>query len=84
MSESDPNHYLEEYHFDLLQELCDFCESDDLSLSKLQEKIKPVPTHVIRGEYYNYKPFFHKLCLNENITVDVVEYMIHEFPGTIR
>ena len=50
MSESDPNHYLEEYHFDLLDELCDFCESDDLSLSKLQEKIDSLFLRMSFGE----------------------------------
>ena len=69
------------YELDLLQELCDFCESNDLSLSRLQEKINSVPTHVIRGDSYKYRPFFHKICLNENITLDVIEHIVNEFPG---
>ena len=77
---SDDDDY-DEDHFELLQELCDFCASDDLSLSKLQEKINSVPTHVIRGDSYKYRPFFHKICLNENITLDVIEHIVNEFPG---
>ena len=67
---------------DLLQELCDFCASDDLSLSRLQEKINSLfPSHnVIREDCY----FFHKICLNENIAIEIVEYVINEFPGMTR
>jgi len=36
---------------------------------------------VIRGDSYKYRPFFHKICLNENITLEIIEYIINKFPG---
>ena len=82
MSYSDDD-YDVSHQLDLLQELCDFCESNDLSVSRLQEKISLFPSYVIAGNGYKYKPFFHKICLNENITMEIVEYIMNEFPGMI-
>jgi len=67
-------------HCDLLDDLFLSISMADLSLSKVQEKIKSVPSHVIR-DYYKHRPFFHWICINRKITFDVVEYVINEFPG---
>ena len=80
MSYSDDD-YDVSHQLDLLQELCDFCASNDLSLSRLQEIFNSFPSHVILGDCYKYNPFLNTICLNENITMEIVEFIIHKFPG---
>ena len=90
-------------------ELCKICESEDISVDTLREKIKELstttssesednndrsPLDILRDEIKNINPgdndtinmlnkynFFHKACLNPNVTSEVIEYISDEFPG---
>ena len=70
--------------FDELVELCDYCISDELTLSTLQVKVKSFvnkfPLHQIR--YQNF-PLLHIVCLSKSVTLDIVEYMLAAFPGVV-
>ena len=61
------------------------CISDELTLSTLQEKVQSFmikfPLHQIR--YQNF-PLLHIACLSKSVTLDIVEYMLAEFPGVVR
>ena len=81
----DDNEYDDSVIFDELDELCDYCISDELTLSTLQEKVKSFvvkfPLHQIR--YQNF-PLLHIACLSKRVTLDIVEYMLAAFPGVVR
>ena len=90
-------------------QLCKICESEDISVDTLREKIKELstassesednneersPLDILRDEIKNINPgdsdtinmlnkynFFHKACLNPNVTSEVIEYISDEFPG---
>jgi hypothetical protein len=90
-------------------QLCKVCESEDISVDTLREKIKELstttssesednndrsPLDILRDEIKNINPgdndtinmlnkynFFHKACLNPNVTSEVIEYISDEFPG---
>jgi len=68
---------------ELLEELCEYCSSDELTLPMLQEKVKKLkvkfPLHQIK-ENYPFGPFFHSACLSKGITFEIVEYLLDEFP----
>ena len=67
-----------------MEELDNFCLTDDiLSLTALREKISQLsilPGDVTQ-ETYNKHPFLHSICINENVTLEIVEYILHSFPG---
>jgi len=91
----------------LQSELCQVCESDDISVDTLREKIQELcyssgcedntrssPLGILRHKIkhlnpcdskalreLNVHPFFHKACLNKNVTLEVVRYLLDEFPG---
>jgi hypothetical protein len=87
-------------------ELCKICESDDISVDALHNKIKELcyifgcednnrssPLGILRHKIkhlnpcdskalreLNEHPFFHKACLNKNVTLEVIRYLLDEFP----
>ena len=79
-----------------LDALENFCESADLSslvsLQKLMKKLSDAAAadiEIIQGtktdEYeqlveYEYSPFFHKACMNEDVNPEVIQCMIDEWP----
>ena len=71
--------------FDELDELCDYCISDELTLSTLQVKVKSFvikfPLYEIR--YQNF-PLLHIACLSKSVTLDIVEYMLAAFPRVVK
>ena len=68
---------------ELLEELCEYCSSDELTLPTLQEKVKKLkvkfPLQDIQA-HYQYGPFFHNACLSKGVTLQIVEYILDEFP----
>ena len=52
-----------------------------LSLSDLREKISQLSTGDITQETYNDHPFLHYICLNTNVTLQMVECILDSFPG---
>ena len=70
--------------FDELDELCDYCISDELTLSTLQVKVTSFmikfPLYQIR--YQNF-PLLHIACLSKSVTLEIVEYILAEFPGVV-
>jgi len=68
----------------IIKELNDLCGSDSLSLTALREKISQLPADSdIDDAYdaYDENPFLHTMCLNKNVTLDMVECIIDSFPG---
>jgi len=79
-----------------LDALENFCESADLSslvcLQKLMKKLSDAAAADIEiidgtksddyGELveYEYSPFFHKACMNEDVNLEVIQCMIDEWP----
>ena len=64
-----------------IEELCGFCASDELSLVSLREKMSLVSTSDVRMAYEKYEcPFFHDVCLNKNVTLEIIQYLLDLFP----
>ena len=96
-------------YMSIQSELCKICESDDMSVDTLHDKIKELcyifececednnrssPLGILRHKIkhlnpcddealleLNEYPFFHKACLNKSVTLEVIRYLLDEFPG---
>ena len=68
---------------EVLEELWDLCASEDeLSLDALREKINLLPPSYTGFTYYdNRMPFFHRACMNKNITSEIIKYLLQKFPS---
>ena len=66
----------------LMNELVEICESKDLSIESLQAKIKLLPSQISSAyvHHYSSRPFFHAACMNKNITMEIIEYILDSFP----
>ena len=67
----------------LMDELVEICESEDLSIESLQAKIKLLPSQTLSSSYehhYSSRPFFHMACMNTNVTLEIIEYLLDAFP----
>ena len=66
-----------------LRELIDVCKSDTLSLDLLKDKVNLIGLSTIREKCdecaYLYT-FFHLACMNKNITLDIINYLLNMFP----
>ena len=67
-----------------IEELYELCASDALSLGALKEKQlhklllgKDKEGFIV--SYYEY-PFFHQACMNEKVTLEIIEYLLSIFP----
>lgn len=64
--------------------LLDICNSDELTLDALQERInslEPSTIHDARREKsLHLYTFFHRACLNKRITADIMSYLLEIFP----
>ena len=60
-------------HVRILEE---YCASEDISLDGLREKLQQItqPTALAVSH------FLHELCLNENITLDIVQLVLENNP----
>jgi len=63
-----------------MEELNNLCGSKELSLTALREKISDLSTGDIE-EAYNDHPFLHSICMNKNVTLEMVECIIDSFSG---
>lgn len=77
----------------LLEELNDICGSDLLSLDDVRDKLNPtfydnnnryaileedevtIPPRVV-----HHSPFFHRACMNEKVTLEIVKCLLDYFP----
>jgi len=80
--EEEMEHEYEEIS-NTLEELCEYCLSDELNLSTLQEKMKKLdddhfPCHV--QEMYGLRPFFHYICLSKKVSLEIVECVLDNVP----
>ena len=65
-----------------MEQLDEYCRSDELSLTVLREKISQLSTTgLISKDAYNKHPFLHSICENRNVTLEMVECILHSFPG---
>ena len=67
-----------------IEELYDLCLYGALSLGALKEKQlhklllgKDKEGFIV--SYYEY-PFFHEACMNEKVTLEIIEYLLSIFP----
>ena len=69
--------------FEVMSEVSFFCESDDLSMPALKKHISQLisklPRHIIK-DYYKFRPFFHNVCMNERVTMEMIQYLLLLFP----
>ena len=56
----------------------DFCSSDELSISEMRRM-----TDGIKLDDLCNSSFLHLVCLNDNVTLEIVEYLIDLFPPAI-
>ena len=68
-----------------MEELQEWYWSDDLSLTSLQEKISKLSISAddFTQETYNKYPLLHYVCINEKVTLEMVEYIIDKFPSMV-
>ena len=66
----------------LMDELVGICYSEDLSIESLQAKIKLFPSHHTGAyvHHYSSQPFLHAACMNKNVTLEIIEYILDAFP----
>jgi len=56
-----------------------FCSSEDLSLDELQRMTEGVTLDNLRGS-----SFLHRVCMNKNVTLGMVEYLLDLFPQALH
>ena len=68
-----------------MEELQDWYWSADISLTSLREKISKLSISAddFTQETYNKYPLLHYLCINENVTLEMVEYILDIFPSMV-
>ena len=67
---------------DVLFDLCEYCLSDELTLTTLQERMKKLDQFTSRDveAKYQHYPFFHNACLSKGVTLEIVEYILDKYP----
>ena len=72
----------------LFEQLDKICESDEISLTLLREEINLLrPQNNINNNFHeNYEcaPFFHAACMNKYITLEIIQYLLDEFPQVVE
>jgi len=68
---------------EVLEELCEYCLSDELTLPTLQDKLDQCPLHEVKA-HYSFYPFFHNVCVSKGVTLEIVEYVLDKFPDAVR
>ena len=63
----------------LVEKLEEFCSSDELSLNALRDKIRSIPVDALQNSY-----FFHDACNNARVSLEIVEFLLENFPGAAR
>ena len=64
--------------------LLDFCAGESLSLRALRQKLEESPKGTIRAHGEN-ATLLHSVCYNENnVTLDIVQYLLELYPGAIE
>ena len=68
-----------------IKELYKLCGSDDISITVLREKISQLSISAddVTRETYNKHPFLHSVCMNEKVTLEMVECVTDSFPGVV-
>jgi len=72
---------------EILKDLNEFCASDDLSLNTLKEKVEGYFLAHLNSEVryviqpfdideYQHHPFLHTICMNKNVTFELVQYIL--------
>ena len=62
-----------------VEELERYFRGDGLSLEGLQERIAGIPPDAVRGS-----DFFHHACINEKVTLEMIECLLDAFPDAVR
>ena len=57
----------------------DFCSSDDLSINELRRRIESISSNDL-----TYSTFLHRACMNKNVTLEIVEYLIDLYPSAVH
>ena len=68
----------EEKISNVLDDICKYCSSDELSLPGLREKVKKLdqfPSHDVQ-EMYALRPFLHYALLSKMVSMEIVEYLL--------
>ena len=57
-----------------------YCSSDSLSLDGIKCAIEFFVCH----DFLNGSVFFHRICINPKVTLEIVEYLVELFPDELR
>ena len=66
-----------------IKEFDKLCASDDLSLIALQEKVKLLDESDIEHISHNMGSSVHKACMNKNVTLEIITYLLDVFPSAV-
>ena len=69
------------YSYHTIDELEDLCSSEYLSLVELQKVSKD---DILNDIDLRHSSFLHRACMNENVTLEIVMYLLRLYPGTIN
>ena len=62
-----------------IKQLEDFCASDDLSIDELRRM-----TEGISLDFRHNSSFLHRACLNKNVTLEIVNYLLDLYPQALH
>lgn len=66
-----------------IKEFDKLCASDDLSLIALKEKVKLLDESDIEHISHNMGSSVHKACMNKNVTLEIITYLLDVFPRAV-
>ena len=80
---------------EILKDLNEFCASDDVSLNTLKEKVEGYFLAHLNSEVryviqpfdideYQQHPFLHTMCMNKNVTLELVQYILDTVPRAAK
>ena len=64
-----------------VEEFEDLCSSEDLYLDELKRFIEGIS---LDDFDLSHSSFLHRACMNENVTLEIVMYLLRLYPGTIN
>jgi len=69
------------YSYHTIDELEDLCSSEYLSLVELQKVSKD---DILNDIDICHSSFLHRACMNENVTLEIVDFLLELYAGTIH
>lgn len=74
----------------VMEDLCKLCASDHLSLHALRMILSSLPSLSNDNDSLQIQtalqehPFLHKACMNENVTTEIIQCLLQQFPNAAQ